>query len=97
MFLQNYYPSKWLYHSKRAWNFSLGSRVFKVLRTQKKELATVQKEYTIDQLLPFPLSRQSCYSSLLKREEFVLQRKSFLKDLLRHGKDENKTEEVWLL
>ena len=97
MFLQNYYPSKWLYHSKRTYNFSLGSRVFKVLRTQKKELATVQKEYTIDQLVTFPLSRQSCYISLLKWEEFVLHRKSFLKDLLRHGKDENKTGEVWLL
>ena len=95
-FLQNYYPSKWLYDSKRAYNFSLGTRVFKVLRTQKKELATVQKEYIVDQLVTFPLSPQSYHISLLKWEEFVLHRKSFLKDLLRHGKDKNKAGKVWL-
>ena len=43
MFLQNYYPSKWLYHSKRAYNFSLGTRVFKVLRTQKKRISNSSK------------------------------------------------------
>ena len=43
MFLQNYYPSKWLYHSKRAYNFSLGTRVFKVQRTQKKRISNSAK------------------------------------------------------
>ena len=43
MFLQNYYPSKWLYHSKRTYNFSLGTRVFKVLRTQKKKISNSAK------------------------------------------------------
>ena len=87
-----------LYHTKRAYYFSLGTRVFKVVRTQKKkELATVQKEYRIDQLVTFPLSPESYYISRLKWEEYALHRKSFLKDLLRQGKDENKTGEVWLL
>ena len=97
MLLQNYYPSKRIYNSKTAYNFSLATRVFKVLRTNKNELVTVQKEYTIHQLVTFPLSPQSYYISLLKWEVFALHRKSFLKDLLRHGKDENKTGEVWLL
>ena len=50
----------------------------------------------MDQLVTFPLSPQSYSISLLKWEEFALQRKHFLKDLLRQGKDENKTGEVWL-
>ena len=95
MFLQNYYHTKSIYHSKRAYYLILGTRVFKVLKTHK-ELAALQKEYPIDQLVTFPLSPQSYYIALLKWEVFALHRKSFLKDLLRQGKDENKTGEVWL-
>ena len=43
IFLQNYYPSKWLYHSKRAYNFSPGTRVFKLLRTHKKRISNSSK------------------------------------------------------
>ena len=43
------------------------------------------------------MSPQSYYIALLKREVFVLHRKSFPKDLLRQGKDENKAREVCLL
>ena len=43
MFLQNYYPSKWLHHSKRAYNFSLGTTVFKVQRTQKNRISNSSK------------------------------------------------------
>ena len=96
IFLQNYYPSERIYHSKRDYYLSLGTRVFKVLRTQKKKLATVQKQYTIDQLVTFPLSPQSYYIALLKWEIFPLHRKYLLQDLLRQGKEEKKTGEVWL-
>ena len=90
IFLQNYYPSERIYHSKRDYYLSLGTKVFKVLRTQKKKLATVQKQYTIDQLVTFPLSPQSYYISLLKWEVLALHRKSFLKDLLRQGRKRRK-------
>ena len=96
IFLQNYYPSERIDHSKRDYYLSLGTRVFKVLRTQKKKLATVQKQYTIDQLVTFPLSPQSYYIALLKWEIFPLRRKYLLQDLLRQGKEEKKTGEVWL-
>ena len=43
MFLQIYYPSKRIYHSKRAYYLSLGTRVFKVLRTQKKRISNSSK------------------------------------------------------
>ena len=86
MFLQNYYPSERIYHSKRAYYLSLGTWVFKVQRTQKKKLPTVQKQYTIDQLVEFPLSPQSYYLPTLKWEIFPLHRKPFLQDLLRQGK-----------
>ena len=45
----------------------------------------------------FPLSPQSYYIAFLKWEIFALHGKSLLKNLLRQGKDKNKTGEVWLL
>ena len=45
MFLQNYYPSKSRYHSKRAYYLNLGTRVLKFSGNRKKELTAVQKEY----------------------------------------------------
>ena len=64
---------------------------------QKDELTTVRKQYAIDQLLLFSLSAQSYQIVLLKSARFILHRKSFLQDLLRQTKDENKTSSVWLL
>ena len=64
---------------------------------QKDELTTVQKQYAIDQLLLLSLSPQSYQIALLKSARFILHRKSFLKDLLRQTKVENKTSSVWLL
>ena len=43
MFLWNYYPSESIYHSKRAYYLSLGTRVFKVLRTYKKRISNSSK------------------------------------------------------
>ena len=97
MFPQSYYPSKRIYHSKRAYYLSLGTRVFKVPRTQKKRISSSSKR-----IHNTPVSYVSIVTSILshfsfKWKVFALHRKSFLKDLLRQGKDENKTGEVWLL
>ena len=63
---------------------------------KKKKLTTVQKDYPIDGFIMFPLS---IFTSILvnyyfQSERFTLHRKSFLKDLLRQGKDQNKRGKV---
>ena len=67
---------------------------FQSFKETEKKLTTVRKEYAIDQLVTFPLSTQSYKIGPLKSERFTLQKKSFLKDLLRHDKDENKKGKV---
>ena len=69
----------------------------KVLRTQKKIINNNSTRIAIDQLVLFLLSPQSYENALLKSKTFTWHRKSFLKDLLRQGKNENKRGEVWLL
>ena len=63
---------------------------------EKSEFTTVQKEYPVHLLIIFTLKYlpQSYYIALLKSGRFTLRRKSFLIDLLRQGKEENKKEKV---
>ena len=66
---------------------------------QKKELATGQKEYPIDQLIVLPLNifTRILLNCSFKIGKIYLTKKYFLKDLLRHGKGKNKSGKVWVL
>ena len=66
---------------------------------EKKWIHNSSKEYPEHLLIIFTLKYlpQSYYIALLKSGRFTLRRKSFLIDLLRQGKEENKKEKVWLL
>ena len=97
MFLQNYYPSKCIYHSKRAYYLSLVTRAFKVLRTQKKTISNSSKRIRHRSISYISIVTSILLHCSFKMRSIYLHRKSFLKDLLRQGKDENKTGEVWFL
>ena len=62
--------------------------------SEKKRIHNSSKKYPVDLLIiiTWRYSPQSCEIALLKPAKFTLPRKSFLKDLLRQGKNGRKKE-----
>ena len=88
MFLQNYYPSKCIYHSKRAYYLSLVTRALKVLRTQKKRISNSSKR-----IRQRSISCLSIVSSILLHCSFEMRSIYLTQKILSEGLTE--TRKIW--